>query len=385
VEYRFLEPVDVLYLRGNKLFGVAGAHGEALMPPWPSLAAGSLRSRMLVDARCNPGDYGRGRAEPPEPVKSVLGTPNRPGSFRVSLFTLGRRQGAEIEPLLSLPADVVVRKSGEQLTAESLTPCRLKGEVQCGYPLPFLPLLRVEEPFKPERGVWLSPIGLGAYLSGEPIPPDGLVPRSRLWKYDTRLGIALNAISQTAETGRIYTAETVSLRPGTGFLVGISGADGLVPREGLLRFGGDGRGARITACSPCFPESPWDLIAREKRFRLILTSPGLFLGGWLLPGCRKENGALLWEYRGLRARLAAASVGRQEVVSGWDLAAGRPKTAWRAVPPGSVYWLEAFEGEIEALRRVVETGIWDPSDLQELGPRRAEGFNGVMVAAWPKT
>ena len=36
----FLEPHDVLYLRGNKLFGDAGAHGEALMPPWPSMAAG---------------------------------------------------------------------------------------------------------------------------------------------------------------------------------------------------------------------------------------------------------------------------------------------------------------------------------------------------------
>lgn len=30
-----IEPLDVLILRGNKLFADAGSHGEALMPPWP--------------------------------------------------------------------------------------------------------------------------------------------------------------------------------------------------------------------------------------------------------------------------------------------------------------------------------------------------------------
>ena len=29
----FIEPLDVLILRGNKLFADAGSHGEALMPP----------------------------------------------------------------------------------------------------------------------------------------------------------------------------------------------------------------------------------------------------------------------------------------------------------------------------------------------------------------
>ncbi|MDY6813388.1 MAG: type III-B CRISPR module-associated Cmr3 family protein, partial [Pseudomonadota bacterium] len=45
----FIEPLDVLFLRGNKLFGDPGSYGEALIPPWPSIAAGALRSRMLAD------------------------------------------------------------------------------------------------------------------------------------------------------------------------------------------------------------------------------------------------------------------------------------------------------------------------------------------------
>ncbi len=31
----FIEPLDVLFLRGNKLFGDPGSHGESLIPPWP--------------------------------------------------------------------------------------------------------------------------------------------------------------------------------------------------------------------------------------------------------------------------------------------------------------------------------------------------------------
>ncbi len=46
---RFIEPVDVLYLRGNLLFGGAGDHAGAQMPPWPSLFSGAIRSRMLID------------------------------------------------------------------------------------------------------------------------------------------------------------------------------------------------------------------------------------------------------------------------------------------------------------------------------------------------
>jgi hypothetical protein len=44
--YISFEPLDVLMLRGNRLFG-GGVHGESHMPPWPSLFSGALASRAL--------------------------------------------------------------------------------------------------------------------------------------------------------------------------------------------------------------------------------------------------------------------------------------------------------------------------------------------------
>jgi hypothetical protein len=65
----------------------------------------------------------------------------------------------------------------------------------------------------------------------------------------------------------LYTAETVALRrkgrdaatgreyQDAGLFVSVDGADGLIPQGGLLRFGGDGRGAAVAPCSPP-PPSP---------------------------------------------------------------------------------------------------------------------------------
>ena len=78
---RFIEPLDVLFLRGNQLFGEPGSYGEALMPPWPSVAAGALRTRILSDDSVDMAAFAAGRAAHPQ-----LGTPQAPGGFVLQGF-----------------------------------------------------------------------------------------------------------------------------------------------------------------------------------------------------------------------------------------------------------------------------------------------------------
>src|SRR6266566_1937100 len=106
----FIEPLDVLALRGNKLFGDPGSYGESLVPPWPSLAAGAIRSMMLATE----GDlaaFARG-----ERMHPALGTPTEPGPFTVTAFHLAWRQGDRAEPLFAPPADLVI-ESGDGVPA----------------------------------------------------------------------------------------------------------------------------------------------------------------------------------------------------------------------------------------------------------------------------
>lgn len=383
-DYRFIRPLDVLYLRGNALFGGPGDHGEALMPPWPSLAAGALRARMLADAGQSAFRKANGRFLPLDgPLGACLGTPEDPGSFQVRLFTVARHNadGGGVEPVFPLPADLSC--SQDDPVARYLHPAdRRDGAVTSSYPLPRLPILRQGKPAKPQTGRWLTATGFQDYLAGRPISADAMTETKHLWKTDPRLGIALDGTKRTAAKGQIYTVDAVAMRAGAGFCVAVDGADGLLPEEGLLRFGGDGRGAEISLCAPVLPEPPWTEIERTGRFRLILASPGMFGSGWR-PDSVDED--LVLRLPGTSARMVAAAVPRAQVVSGWDIANWKPKPAERVAPAGAVYWFEGLDGGLDGLGRLAGEGFWaarPPVASHRQRQRQAEGFNRVFVAAW---
>ena len=380
-EFRFIEPIDNLYLRGNKLFGDPGAHGESLMPPWPSIVAGSLRSFLLASFGEDPKAFGLGKTALRSPLNSVLGTPDVPGTFRVSMFTVGSRSGDTTSIYFPLPADIAIEERENDIWPNFMQPMKKPSSIQGSYPFLKIPILKVDGPFKPKTAFWLTAEGLGAYMEGS--IPNGhlLVRQENLWLSDQRLGIALDSNKRTAATGRIYTAETIAMAQDHGFVVGIEGENGLLPDNGLLRFGGDGRGAAFFKCRPKLPQPPWERIKKEKRFRMIMATPGIFKDGWLIPGARMERGKIIWDWIDLRAEISAAAVRRFEVISGWDLAREKPKRALRVVPTGSVYWMENLEGNIDSLHRLLEEGLWKDGDPWELA-RRAEGFNNIWIASW---
>ena len=163
-----IEPIDVLILRGNKLFADAGSHGEALMPPWPSVAAGALRSRMLADAGVDPTAFAGGKARLGDALAASLGSVEVPGSFRIAHFGLARNTGTEaqprFEPLLPLPADLSVDQHEH---ASVLQPTALHPALASSYPLPLTPTLRQPEAGKPKGGLWLTAAGIAAWQRGE--------------------------------------------------------------------------------------------------------------------------------------------------------------------------------------------------------------------------
>lgn len=387
----FLEPLDVLFLRGNKLFGDAGSFGEALIPPWPSVAAGALRSRMLADAGVDLAAFARGEVEHP-----ALGSPKKPGAFAVAAFHVARRAaGGRIELLLPPPADLVITENeAKQVTVRALKPTALPAEagILSSAPLPLLPVLAEESRSKPAGGYWLKESGWRKYLRGEAPAAQDLVKSSELWSLDHRVGVGLDPALRRAEDGKLFSMQAVALKPGIGFVACVSGAT--PPTSGTVRFGGDGRAAAVHAAQLDWPEPDYAQIVAKRRCRLVLVSPGIFgtplppegggpgvREGWLPTGAMKNaEGNYRFDLHGVRGRIVAAAVPRAEVVSGWDLAQWQPKAAQRAAPAGSVYWLELDDGTApEALRKLAERGLW--SEACEDAARRAEGFNRVQLAA----
>lgn len=372
IHHRFIEPLDVLFLRGNKLFGDPGSFGESLVPPWPSVAAGALRSAMLAHEGVDLAAFARGEVQ-----HATLGTPTTPGSFAVTGFTLARRDGDRVESLHALPADLVAEADdkGDAKLLRRLHPVSPAIGLQSSAPLAQWPVLAQPERSKAAPGFWLTQAGWAEYLAGRDPVPAHLVKTSALWALDHRVGVGLDAEKRRATDGQLFSVQAAAFHAGVGFLASVAGAE--PPADGVLRLGGDGRGAAVSVARHQ-PAAP-DLVAlcQARRARIVLTTPGLFEGGWCLPGTAADP-RINWP--GLSARLACAAVARADVVSGWDLAARQPKPAERVAPAGSVYWLDELDTTPEALGKLAEQGLWlgDANNAQ----RRAEGFNRFTFAAW---
>jgi len=404
-EYHFLQPLDVLYLRGNRLFGDSSATGEAVMPPWPSMAAGALRSQMLVTNGEDSGQFASG-VNLTGVLAQSLGTPAEPGTFRLSHFLLAKYSAdtvgatptsrleinatnfvskASLPQLLDvyfpLPSDLIVISEENNKHIHYLHPYRLPASIQTSATCAQLPVFRVAKQAKPESGLWLNTAGLQAWLNGQTIILDHVVESKDLWKIDSRLGIALDTAGRTTIEGQLYTVDAVALNENIGFLTGIDGADGLL-QNGLLRLGGDGRGAQHSKINWEPLEPDWDIISKTKQFRLALATPGLFEQGWLLPGMTEQAGGFIWKTPEFSAHLVTASISRAETISGWDMAENCPKPALKAVSTGSVYWFDHFEGDIQALGKLVAHGLSLISAYPD-NKRCAEGFNNIFIAAWP--
>ena len=369
----FITPLDVLFLRGNQSFGDPGSYGDSVMPPWPSVAAGAIRSRMLADDGIDMAAFAKGDVR-----HDTLGTPAQPGSFLLHALHVARKtDGRHIEILIAPPADLFITAddSGKP-SARRLTPTAPDQGIATSSPLPLLPVLAQDERSKAAGGWWLTQSGWQKYLRGKVPGSTDLVRTSDLWGMDERIGVDLSSVTHSAKDGKLFTNRAVAMKHNVGFVAALSGAK--PPASGLLRLGGDGRAASIQPADLQWPEPDYSTIATQSRCRLVLTSPGLFSQGWLPNGCTQDGGAIRLNLHGVKARLIAASVARSEVVSGWDLARWQPKPAQRITPTGSVYWLDELQASPDALRKLAARGLW--SEPCEDAARRAEGFNRLSFA-----
>jgi len=374
--YRLITPTDVLFLRGNRLFGGAGQHGASEMPPWPSVFAGAMASRILADQK----KIDEITSHPDNAKEILAGAAGE--DFACTFLGLLKDKSRVILPL---PADLVaIETENDSLQLFSMVPKAVPKGLACSSALPLVPVLHTTERVKPVTGLWMDLDGWRRHLQGDLPEQRSLVPSSELWEMDHRLGIARDYKARTAAEGKIYTSEAVSLKSNATFLVGFNGEN--IPDCGLLRLGGDGRGAEISV--PAKEVPPSDVGKPEKGwpgFRMILTSPGIFPNGWLPPGCKKAGDGIVLECGDLKAELRAAAIGRHEIISGWDMAKHCPKPARKVVPAGSVYWFRVEKGDTWELETLWREGLYASSDSLDdeyRVRRRREGFGRAWFGSW---
>jgi CRISPR-associated protein Cmr3 len=157
-----------------------------------------------------------------------------------------------------------------------------------------------------------------------------------------------------------------------------------LPTADVATLGGDRRPALIEwgNCLVDWPEPP-DGLGKGKGFRLILTTPGIFDGGWAPTWLIEtiESGKFA-EVPGkdVRIRLRSACIPRWLPCHGWDMTIGKdgaPKPMRKMVQAGAVYFVETDAADNTAAAE----SLWNIS-LCENEQARLDGFGRILVGNW---
>ncbi len=387
-----LEPRDTLVLRDGRPMRGTKLQMKSLPLPFPSAIAGFFRTRSATD--------GEGRfkhAGDTEACRKLLELKVR-GPWLVELTATGS------VPLLPAPRDALQLEEGKLSRLGRLPPLSDGEETD----------LRTEESLTAEERQHLSLIGPPRAIKSKPtrnpVPlwrwsqleawlidpnafPQPVEPRKLGMSYpavEPRTHVKINPETLTGEDGALFSVEhrryqqylpTAEESPfdrlsNTRRLAIAAACDASSIQPGAVPFAGERRLVRLRAAtesSPALPAAVRDRVIRERRARIICVTPAAFTRGWKPTWLLEAN-------PGLTVSLAGACVPRPEVVSGWDLVAGKPKPTRRLVPAGSVYFVR-LDGDDASIGSWVDELWWRcVSDDQQA---RRDGFGLCVIGTDP--
>lgn len=353
----FLEPIDVWLFRDGRPFDARSDHrAQSLFPPYPTVMQGIIRSHHLVIKRV---DLRNQRA-----IEQAVGTATTyPPGFQMRGPFVARRTSEGIRRYFPLPADAVIQGGAIQ----ALAPIEPPAGVWTSVPTPQL-LWYEGEPAKLGERWWLREDTLVAYLEQgavqiEEAEREGCIcQQGALFQRENRSGIGVDDTTRTTQEGALYEVEFVRVVPGVGLEVEVEGLDGW-PERGVLRAGGEGRGAYFEASdAPAWPKAPNPL---PPRFKVYLATPAYFEQGW-----RPRDWQRFFDGR---VECVSAALGRYESVGGFDLATNAHKPARRYVPAGSVYFFRS-DGPASLKADLLNQALTDAG---------AEiGFGQILIGRW---
>ncbi len=360
----FVEPLDVVAFRGNKMFGQSGSFGETSVMPYPSVFAGAFRSILFMHlSRSGKMDFLNNVAIESE-LGSEIGTSSTFGSLKISWSSLavGELEDETVvsaQPLYPLPSDSISFDGGDSALARLFN---LEDFSIVGCYSTRTPIVVTKNRGK-RQNVYCHTNEYLKYLNGE--SDFKVVSTSEFVKMESRVGIKVDGKYRTAVPGGIYSSNYHRLKINNhesyGYLVGLNGST-LIPKSGILRLGADGKAAAYTEVKTNLPTTNYAVLAKRSLFKVVVQTPIISDKGWL-PELVNSDNALGGEIgQRIGAVLIGSSIPKREILSGWDISTNRPKPARGVVPSGSVYFFEydnskVSKDDLQSLDRQLVDGL----------------------------
>jgi CRISPR-associated protein Cmr3 len=168
--------------------------------------------------------------------------------------------------------------------------------------------------------------------------------KTEIFSYEKKTGIKRSRKTLSSEEGYLYRIPMIRLKNDASLFVEIDGLN-RYPEEGLLQIGGEGKTAKIEKIEnddPLKVLRDLNFNFENKTFKLYFAMPAIFNKGWLPDWIDETN--FEGNYKGIKLKLIACSIGKFKLIGGWDLANKKPKPMHKAVPAGSVYYFKILDG-----------------------------------------
>jgi CRISPR-associated protein Cmr3 len=377
-----LVPRDGLFCKdGRGWHTSASGRGHGLDWPWPSTILGALRSawgrgeEARSAAPFGPDDW-RARTAPIRlgPTLTLRRPHARPWRFEDTVWPVpadalwleGRERVHRLDPQAP---DVPTLGRDDDDAREALWRPRL---AEAGKPL--------------ASPRWWSSEDFSAWLAGQLVAVRGRDDDALTTIRRVQAHVGIRPDELTADEGVLFShdvVETLEARAEWAIGAEVALADGALPAVATL--GSDARLARVESLPAALFEPPAVLLEAfrskpPRGLRVVAVTPICFARGWLPDGLEDQDGTYRGRVPGLDhdVVLRAAFVPRPMHVSGWDMAAGAPKSTSRMVAPGAVYFFERTDGK--PFGEADARSLW----LAALGTRTEEGFGRVVAGVWKR-
>ncbi len=408
-----IEPRDPLIVREGRPFGSdPGAQATSLPFPFPSTLAGGARARSALDTD-GTFKYDRNDEKNLAELKKIRVR----GPLLVQLADEGDAIAKYLDEdawLVPVPNDVQFFDSGsrdnetqeKKVLLRRLVPLALPDEAQIDFQqqerektLHLVGLPPAESPSGSRKPyshkqrywywqhfqTWLSnPVQLtqveGILLSS--LGHEDLIR-------DHRMHVSMDPDKEMGKEGLLFgTSGLEFTAPGAGkerllkaqrLALAIDVEDETTAHQaGVAGFGGERRLVTWRSSDAHFPSCPdaiKDEIQRTGYCRLVLLTPACFAQGYYPTWLQNT----LAEECGVKVEIKAIAVRRPQVVSGWDLALGKPKSSLRLAPAGTVLFLSLQGSSDQRATWIEKTWMQCVSDKEQ---DRYDGFGLAVLGTW---
>jgi len=322
-----LNAYDTLFFRDGRNF-TAGEDfwANSLFPPPPSVIYGALRTTWFAG---HPDQFQR--------LVDSEGEDDPTKNLKVNRIVLAYNN----KPHFPVPGDIVCQKDDKE-TGYLMVSQPISEDMVADYRFQYCFNPPFDKEIESVEDSYLSQISFADYLKGN-AHEFNLISKADIITDEYKIGIGRNRTTGTVHEGLLYRVGMVRL-PEAGIMVDFDNLR--LPAKGLMRLGGEGKAVHYQETSALSRVMCPEI---NDVFKLVINTPAIFEKGWLPQAFDEQS--LTGSWKNIEMEIINAAVGNYMSIGGWDMLKGEPKPMYRAVPPGSVYYIRLKNSDAEALQK----------------------------------